>query len=106
MGRARDLTRQLLTFAKGGLPIKKPIIVADLLQDVVPLALSGSSSAVEMLVDENVWPIEIDEDQIHQVINNIFDYAFSSAKVTVEVRMQAFKIRLNICGSQKRRLKR
>ena len=69
--RAQHLAKQLLTFAKGGLPIKKPIIVADLLQDVVPLALSGSNSAVEMLVDENVWPIEIDEDQIHQVINNI-----------------------------------
>jgi CheY-like chemotaxis protein len=69
--RAQHLAKQLLTFSKGGLPVKKPIIVADLLQNVVPLALSGSNSAVEILIDENVWPIEIDEDQIHQVINNI-----------------------------------
>ena len=69
--RAQHLAKQLLTFAKGGLPLKKPINVEDLLQDVVPLALSGSNSAVEISIDENVWPIEIDEDQIHQVINNI-----------------------------------
>ncbi len=69
--RAQHLAKQLLTFAKGGFPVKKPFIVGDLLQDVVPLALSGSNSAVEILIDENVWPVEIDEDQIHQVINNI-----------------------------------
>ena len=69
--RAQHLAKQLLTFAKGGLPVKKPFIVGDLIQDVVPLALSGSNSAVEILIDENIWPVEIDEDQIHQVINNI-----------------------------------
>jgi two-component system, cell cycle sensor histidine kinase and response regulator CckA len=69
--RAQHLAKQLLSFAKGGLPVKKPVIVGDLLQDVVPLTLSGSNSAVAILIDDNVWAVEIDEDQIHQVINNI-----------------------------------
>jgi signal transduction histidine kinase/ActR/RegA family two-component response regulator len=69
--RAQHLAKQLLTFAKGGMPIKRPVHVSKVLQDVVPLALSGSNSAVEILIEEDVWPVEIDEDQIHQVINNI-----------------------------------
>ena len=36
--RAQHLAKQLLTFAKGGMPVKKTIIVPELLQDVVPLA--------------------------------------------------------------------
>ena len=69
--RAQHLARQLLTFARGGMPVKKPVNVGELLQDVVTLALSGSHSAVEIFLDDTVWPVEIDEDQIHQVINNI-----------------------------------
>jgi PAS domain S-box-containing protein len=88
--RAQHLAKQLLTFAKGGMPVKKTITVTELLQDVVPLALSGSNSATEILVDEDVWSIEIDEDQIHQVINNILinaDQAMpDGGLVTIEVK--------------------
>ncbi len=69
--RAQHLAKQLLAFAKGGMPVKKTITVEELLQDVVPLALSGSQSASEIIVDGDLWPIEIDEDQIHQAINNM-----------------------------------
>ncbi len=88
--RAQHLAKQLLTFAKGGMPIKNTVIVTELLQDVVPLALSGSNSAAEIIADENVWPIEIDEDQIHQVINNILinaDQAMpNGGLVTIKVK--------------------
>jgi PAS domain S-box-containing protein len=87
--RAQHLARQLLTFARGGMPVKKPVNVGELLQDVVTLALSGSHSAVEIFLDDTVWPVEIDEDQIHQVINNILinaDQAMpNGGRITIKV---------------------
>lgn len=88
--RAQHLAKQLLTFAKGGMPVKQIVIVTELLHDVVPLALSGSQSAAEIIVDEDIWPIEIDADQIHQVINNILinaDQAMpNGGLVTIEAK--------------------
>lgn len=88
--RAQHLAKQLLTFSKGGMPLKKPVDPASLILDAVPLALSGSQSAVETLFDENLWPIEVDEDQMHQVINNILinaDQAMpTGGRITVAVQ--------------------
>lgn len=69
--RARNLSRQLLTFAKGGLPIKRPLRLQDFLPDAVTLALSGSRSAAQLALESDLWPVEVDIDQIHQAINNI-----------------------------------
>ncbi len=69
--RAQHLAKQLLTFAKGGMPVKRTVNVEELLHNVIPLALSGSNSAIDILIDDNVWPVDIDSGQLHQVINNI-----------------------------------
>jgi two-component system cell cycle sensor histidine kinase/response regulator CckA len=88
--RAQHLAKQLLTFARGGMPMKKTVSVGDLLKNVVSLALSGSQSAVEILLDDIVWPIEIDENQIHQVINNILINANQAmpngGRITIKVK--------------------
>ena len=68
---ARNLTRQLLTFSKGGEPAKKVISLPLVIQDSVKFALSGSSVKYMFSIDENLWPVEADEGQISQVINNI-----------------------------------
>jgi PAS domain S-box-containing protein len=68
---AHGLARQLLTFAKGGKPIKKPQKVADLLQESTSLALCGSRSRCEFALAENLWPVEVDSGQIQQVIGNL-----------------------------------
>ncbi|MGQ9920368.1 MAG: hybrid sensor histidine kinase/response regulator [Desulfobacca sp.] len=88
--RAQHLAKQLLTFAKGGMPLKKPVDPALLVQDAIPLALSGSQSAVEMLVHDDLWPVEVDEDQMHQVLHNILinaDQAMpTGGRITVAVQ--------------------
>ncbi len=88
--RAQHLAKQLLTFAKGGMPLKKPVDPGILVHDVLPLALSGSQSSVEMCIDEDLWPVEVDEDQIHQVLNNILinaDQAMpTGGQITVAVQ--------------------
>lgn len=69
--RARDLTRQLLTFARGGQPIKKVLQLSDLVTESTLFALSGSKIRAELSVPRDLWPVEADEDQVKQVINNL-----------------------------------
>jgi len=69
--RARDLTRQLLTFARGGKPIKKVLQLHDLLAESTVFALSGSKTHAEFDLPDDLWPIEADEDQVKQMTNNL-----------------------------------
>ncbi|MCX5888396.1 MAG: CHASE domain-containing protein [Deltaproteobacteria bacterium] len=69
--RAQALSRQLLTFAKGGAPIKKIVSIANLLKESANLTLSGSKSRHEVSIPNDLWSAEADEGQINQVISNL-----------------------------------
>lgn len=69
--RARDLAQQFLTFAKGGVPIKKTASLIDLLYDSSSFVVRGSNVRCEFSIQEGLWPVEIDEGQISQVIHNL-----------------------------------
>jgi PAS domain S-box-containing protein len=69
--RARDLAQQLLTFARGGAPIKKTASIGKLIQDTVSFSLRGSHSRSEFVFGSDLWPAEIDPGQISQVIANL-----------------------------------
>ncbi len=69
--RAQELSQQLLTFAKGGSPIKKAASVAQLIEETVSFSLRGSSIRSEFSVTDDLWPVEIDSGQISQVISNL-----------------------------------
>jgi len=69
--KARELVQHLLTFSKGGAPIKKVASVARLLRGSVAFALSGSNVKCEFSISDDLWPAEIDEAQINQVMNNV-----------------------------------
>jgi PAS domain S-box-containing protein len=69
--RAKDLTEQLLTFSKGGAPVKKTASVADLIRDTANFVMRGSSSRHECRIAHDLWPVEADEGQISQVISNL-----------------------------------
>ena len=69
--RARDLAQQLLTFARGGAPIKKTASIGKLIQDTVSFSLRGSHSRSEFSFGADLWAAEIDPGQISQVIGNL-----------------------------------
>lgn len=69
--RARDLAQQLLTFAKGGVPVKKTASLVDLLRDASNFVTRGSNVRCAFSIQEGLWPVEIDEGQIGQVIHNL-----------------------------------
>ncbi|MBF0316351.1 MAG: response regulator [Oligoflexia bacterium] len=69
--RAKDLSRQLLTFAKGGLPIKRVMNIESLLQQNTNFVLSGSNVTPIFEIDEDLFECEVDDHQLGQVIGNI-----------------------------------
>jgi PAS domain S-box-containing protein len=69
--RAQTLTRQLLTFAKGGAPVKETASIKEILKESFSFVLRGSKSCCEFSIAENLWPADADVGQISQVINNI-----------------------------------
>jgi PAS domain S-box-containing protein len=73
--RARELTQRLLTFARGGSPIKKPIHLAPLTRECAARALQGSNVVTEFFLGENLWTVQADEAQIVQVMQNLISHA-------------------------------
>jgi PAS domain S-box-containing protein len=71
MDRVRGLTHQLLTFSKGGSPDRKVISISDFLRETVQFAMSGSPVACTYDISDQLWPCDIDKNQIGQVIDNI-----------------------------------
>jgi signal transduction histidine kinase/ActR/RegA family two-component response regulator len=69
--RARELTQQLLTFARGGEPVRRVMSLEPLLRNVASLALRGSPAALRLKIAPDLWPAELDEDQLGQVIGNL-----------------------------------
>jgi PAS domain S-box-containing protein len=68
---ARNLTQQLLTFSKGGAPIKKATSLKELIRDSASFALRGSNVRCHFYIPDDLSPADIDEGQISQVINNL-----------------------------------
>ncbi len=69
--RAKNLSRQLLTFAKGGTPIKRPLDAASLLRECGTFSLSGSNVRCNVSLVGELPVIHADEDQLSQVFSNI-----------------------------------
>jgi len=68
---AGSLTAQLVTFAKGGAPVRKAMLLSGLIQESVQPALSGSNVRCEFSLAEDLWVAEVDAGQIGQVIRGI-----------------------------------
>jgi PAS domain S-box-containing protein len=69
--RARHLTQQLLTFAKGGAPVKATAVLTDVIKDSAQFVLSGSDCQCEFVLASDLWTVEADKGQISQVIQNL-----------------------------------
>jgi len=70
VGRARDLTAQLLTFTSGGEPVRGPANLEHILRDAAAFALRGADTLCEFNIEEDLWPVNVDASQIGQVVQN------------------------------------
>ena len=69
--RATELTRQLLTFARGSAPILRTMAITDLIHDAVDFALRGSNIRGDVVLPAQLWPVEIDPGQIQEVLHHV-----------------------------------
>jgi two-component system cell cycle sensor histidine kinase/response regulator CckA len=66
---AAHMSSQLLTFSKGGSPVKKVVRMSELLAKSAHFSLHGSNLRAEMDIPPDLWTTEVDPAQIEQVIN-------------------------------------
>ena len=66
---AAHMSSQLLTFSKGGSPVKKIVRMSELLAKSAHFSLHGSNLRAEMDIPPDLWTTEVDPAQIEQVIN-------------------------------------
>jgi CheY-like chemotaxis protein len=69
--RARDLTQQLLTFAKGGSPVRSTVSLPDIVRETAEFVLHGSNARCNYDLPDKLWSASVDRDQIAQVIQNL-----------------------------------
>ena len=69
--RAKDLTQQLLTFAKGGEPVTESSSLENVIKDSANFVLHGDKVACRFDIPADLWLTDIDKGQISQVIQNI-----------------------------------
>lgn len=69
--KAKELCQQLLTFSKGGMPVKTTASIKDLVKDAALFSLRGSNIECKFEIEENLFQLDIDKSQISQVINNL-----------------------------------
>ncbi|MBN2534043.1 MAG: PAS domain S-box protein [Spirochaetales bacterium] len=88
--RASRLTNQLLTFSRGGAPVKENSSIKKLITESVNFCLSGANVHCEFFLPDDLWSVEVDRGQVYQVLNNILFNAKESmpngGKITLTAR--------------------
>ncbi|MHB0879009.1 MAG: PAS domain-containing protein [Anaerolineae bacterium] len=69
--RAKGLTQQLLTFARGGEPVKRLLALPEVIVDTASFALRGTPSVPRYDFPADLWTVEADAGQLAQVIQNL-----------------------------------
>ncbi len=92
--RARTLTGQLMTFARGGSPDKKSSPVIPFLEETVRFSLSGSGMRCTFHYPKDLWYAQYDAGQICQVIDNLIINARQAANETGELEVNAENVAL------------
>ncbi|MFQ5633010.1 MAG: ATP-binding protein, partial [bacterium] len=69
--RVRSLTQQLLTFAKGGVPVKEVISITEILKNITTLTLRGSNVKCNFEFAPKLYAAEVDPGQFSQIIQNL-----------------------------------
>lgn len=89
---AAHLSSQLLTFSKGGAPLKKVVSIGELLEHAAEFALYGSNLRADFDIAVDLWKAEVDAGQIEQVVNALMLNAREAMPQGGTVRVRARNI--------------
>lgn len=88
----RDLSHQLLTLSPGGEPVKDIVYIEETLKDAIGSALSGSEMGYEASFPDDLWFVEVDEEQVGQVFRNLLQNAVQSMRESGRVSVSCENI--------------
>ncbi len=90
--RAKSLTQQLLTFSKGGTPIRKLTSIGKIIAESASFVLRGSNVSYQLEIDPNLYLAEVDAGQMTQVFNNLIINADQSMPNGGQIKISAANI--------------
>jgi len=92
--KAQELTKQLITFSKGGAPIKKVGSIGGLVKETTNSVLSDSNVKCEFLLPHDLWLVELDDGQMNHAVKNMIENAVESMPGggSIDVRSENFEI--------------
>ena len=91
---AAHLSSQLLTFSKGGAPIKRVSSLSELLAQAAEFSLYGSNLRGDIDLAADLWKAEVDPGQIEQVMNALVINAREAMPHGGTVRISARNVKL------------
>ncbi|HOX38948.1 MAG TPA: PAS domain S-box protein [Candidatus Brocadiia bacterium] len=94
-GAAKDLTRKLLTFARGGAPRREPAFIQKAIRDAADLALRGASSGCRFNIQADLKAVNADMTQLSQVVNNLVLNAVQASETGQDIEVTAANTRLD-----------
>ena len=93
--RARDLTQQLLTFSRGGAPVRKTEAIGIIVRESAEFTLSGSQATCRFTIPEDLYPVDVDAGQFSQVINNLVMNADQAMPDGGKIEIVCSNVRIN-----------
>lgn len=93
--RASELTGQLLTFSRGGQPVRKMANADQILREAASFALTGSDVTVTYHLPKDLWSVEVDEAQVGQAVNNLVMNSVQATTVGGRIEISAENINLD-----------
>lgn len=93
--RAVDLTQKFITFSSGGTPMRQPLSMKKLIDNVVSLECSGSNIVCDCSLPADLWKVECDEGQIRQVFYNVIENAKEAMPRGGNIEIKAENINVN-----------
>ncbi len=91
---AKELNYRLLTFSKGGDPVRRRASVKNVLKESISLSLSGSNVSCEVSLPEDLDLVEVDKGQMNQVFNNLLFNAKEAMPDGGKVEISASSVRI------------
>ncbi|MBD3346711.1 MAG: PAS domain S-box protein [Chitinivibrionales bacterium] len=98
--RARSLTSQLLTFSRGGTPVKKVAHLFPFVKETAKFALSGSTVSPVFDIQSDLWSCDFDQNQLGQVIDNLVINAQQAMPLGGEIRISAANVTVKAAKHQ------
>jgi two-component system cell cycle sensor histidine kinase/response regulator CckA len=98
--KAKELTHRLITFSRGGAPIREKASIVELLRESASLALAGSSVECDFSFAQDLWPVEHDEAQMQHVINNLITNACEAMPQGGTIKLTAENVLVGEGGEQ------